>query len=164
MKPKEKEFCRRMAIRGEPVRAAREAGFRHPEQTWHKLLCREDIAAEIRRCTDTLRTVYEHTAVCGLYRMAFSTPADAVRLLYRETPTDAELDGLDLSSVAEVKRTKDKSMEIKFFDRMKAMDRLCDYFNSSEELNSSGGLLEAMRLSAQALSRSPLSEDDADAV
>ncbi len=163
MKPKEKEFCRQMAFCGDPERAAREAGYRSQEK-WKRLLCRDDIAGEIKRCTDALRAVYRNTAVCGLYRMIFSRPSDALKLLYRENPTDAELEALELYGVSEIKRTKDKSMEIKFFDRVKATDKLSELLNSSGELNSSGGLLEAMRLSAEALGKDTRFEGDDDGV
>jgi len=163
MKPKEKEFCRFMAVYGEPMRAAKEAGYKHPEN-WPRLVCREDIAAEIRGCSASLRTVYQETAVSGLYRLAFGNPADALKLLYNENPSDKELEALDLSAVAEVRRTKDKSVEIKLYDRVKALDRLNDILNSSRELNPSGGLLEAMRLSAQALGRRGGSEGETDGI
>ena len=162
MKPKEKEFCRLMSIGGDPERAARDAGYKHPAQCWPRLLCREDIAAQIRSNTKALCAVFRDTAVCGLYRVALGNPSDALKLLYRENPSDEELDALELSSVAEIKRTKDKSMEIKFFDRVKAADKLNELLNSTEKLNSSGGLIEAMMLSAQALGRSPLTAGDTD--
>lgn len=160
MKPKEKEFCRLMAVYGDVMRAAREAGYRRPERSAMRLLCRADISEEIGRNAESLKKVYENTALCGLYRMAFSAPGDALRLLYRENLTDEELELLDLSSVAEIKRTKDKSMEIKFFDRIKAFERLNAEFNSTKEINPAGGLIEAMRLSAQALSSTAASEGD----
>lgn len=162
MKTKEKEFCRLMAYRGDAKRAARDAGIKADK--WQRLLCRSDIAAEIERCAESLRAVYRSTAVCGLYRTALSNPTDALKLLYREDPTDEELESVDLSSVAEIKRTKDKSMEIKFFDRVKAADKLNELLNSSKESSASGGLIEAMRLSAQALGRSVHAEGDDDGV
>lgn len=163
MKPKEKEFCRQMAFCGDPARAAREAGYRSAEK-WKRLLCRDDIVSEIKRCADSLRAVYRETAVCGLYHMIFSKPSDALKLLYRENPTDGELEALELYGISEIKRTKDKSMEIKFFDRVKATDKLSELLNSSGELNSSGGLLDAMRQSAEALGRVSRSEGDQDGV
>ena len=162
MKTKEKEFCRLMAVGGDPLTAARKAGIRHPEQKWQALVCREDIAAEIRKNAKALRAVYEDTAVCSLYRLSLGRPNDALRLLYHEDPTDGELDALDLTSVAEIKRTKDKSVEIKFFDRIKATDKLHEVMNSSGESNSAGGLLEAMRLSAETLGRLARTEGDTD--
>ena len=164
MKPKEKEFCRLTAIYGDPERAARAAGYKKPARVWHRLICRQDIAAQIRENARSLLAVYRETAVCGLYRMAFDPHSDALRLLYHENPGDEELDALDLSDVAEIKRTKDKSVEIKFFDRVKVMEKLNAIFDSSGELNTSGGLLEAMRLSAQALGCAAQSEGDTDGV
>lgn len=151
-----------MAVYGEPEKAARLAGYSRPSEKWVKLLCREDIAAQIRCAARSLRTVYEETALSGLYRLSFAKTGDALRLLYHEDPSDRELDELDLSSVAEIKRTKDKSMEIKFFDRIKAAEKLQEALNSSGELNSAGGLIEAMRLSAQALSCRARAEGDTD--
>ena len=150
-----------MAVCGDPERAAREAGCRHPER-WSRLLCRSDIAAEIRRCAEVLRSVYVSTAVSGLYRLSFGRTGDALRLLYCESPTPEELDALDLTGVAEIKRTKDKSVEIKFFDRIKALERLNDALTSSGETNTSAGLLEAMHASAHALSRLPAAEGEDD--
>lgn len=151
-----------MAICGEPERAAREAGYKHPADRGLKLLCREDIAAEIKRCGDTLRAVYEDTAVCGLYRLAFSKPSDALWLLYNEAPSAEELELLDLSAVSEIKRAKDKSVEIKFFDRIKAVDKLNDLLHSAKKDISAGGLIEAMRLSAQTLGKLSKAEGDFD--
>lgn len=163
MNAKEKEFCRLMVFGGDPERAALDAGIRSKKK-WQRLLYRDDIVAEIGRCAEALRALYRDTAVCGLYRMTFGKPNDALKLLYRENPTDAELEALDLSSVAEIKRTKDKSVEIKFFDRVKAADKLNELLNSSKEIAPTGGLIEAMRLSAQALGRSALSEGDDDGI
>ena len=161
MKPKEKEFCRLTAICGDPERAAREAGYRSADK-WRRLICRADIAGEIRKNASTLRSIYRDTAMCGLYRMAFGKQSDALKLLYRANPSDKELEAMDLTSVAEIKRTKEKSVEIKFFERVKAAEKLNTLFNSSEELNSSGGLIEAMTLAAQALGHSTGSEGDKD--
>ena len=162
MKTREKEFCRLMAIYGDPYKAARQAGFRKPDEKWQELLCREDIAAHIRKFARALRAVYEDMVACSLYRLSFGRSNDALRLLYSENPTAEELEALDLTSVSEIKRTKDKSVEIKFFDRIKACNQLQVVFNSSEESNPSGGLIEAMRLSAETLGRIARTEGDAD--
>lgn len=164
MKKREKEFCRLMAVYAQPERAARESGYRDPSGVWPTLVCRKDIAEEIAKNTASMCSIAKETALSGVYQLAFGGVSDAVRLLYREQLTDEEIEGLDLSCVAEIKRSKDKSIEVKFFDRLKALDRLRDGLNSQEELNSSGGLLEAMALSAKALGRLQRSGEDDDAV
>ena len=48
----------------------------------------------------------------------------AVSLLYKNSPTSEELENADLFMVSEIKRPKDGAMEIKFFDRLKALEKL----------------------------------------
>lgn len=63
-------------------------------------------------------------AASGYYRLAFGSIADAVSLLFTDSPSKEELNKMDLFSVSEIKRPKDGSMEIKFFDRLKALEHL----------------------------------------
>jgi len=67
----------------------------------------------------------------GYERLAYGGIADAVRLLFTEEPDLAALDKMDLYNIAEIKRPKGGGMEIKFFDRIKALQSL-------EELNTAG--------------------------
>ena len=151
MKQKEKEFCRQMTVTADPIRAARQAGYRRPEKASAQLLAREDIAEEIRRLCRNLRSVYESTAVCGLYRLACGGVGDALVPVYRDDLSPEKLGELDLSCVSEIKRT-DKGVEVKLCDRIKAMDKLFELIGAPRE-QGSGSLLEAMVLSAEALSR-----------
>ncbi len=65
-----------------------------------------------------------HCAAAGYARLAFGSVKDAVGLLYKSNPTDEELEDADLFLVSEIKRPRDGSMEIKFFDRLKALEKL----------------------------------------
>ena len=161
LKHREEEFCRLVAVLGDPLAAARQAGYREPQEKWPSLIAREDIARGIEKAARVVRGVYEDAARCNLYRVMFSDNTDAFRLLYRDTITDEELARMNLSGVAEIKRTKDKSVEIKFFDRLKAFDKL--NAAGGEPDGTAGGLLEAMRRSAQAILASR-DEDDSDGV
>ena len=49
---------------------------------------------------------------------------DAVRLLLGETPGPRELEGMDFDNIAEIRRLKDGGGEIKFYDRLKALEYL----------------------------------------
>lgn len=61
----------------------------------------------------------------GLRRLAFGEIQDAVKLLYMdETEILAQLPALNLYNISEMKRPKGGGMEIKFFDRLKALERL----------------------------------------
>ena len=61
-------------------------------------------------------------AVSGYERLAFGNITDAVKLMFSDKPENIE--NYDLFNVAEIKRPKDNSMEIKFFDRLKALEKL----------------------------------------
>lgn len=59
----------------------------------------------------------------GFRKIAFGRVNDAVRLMFRDSLGPGELEKLNLNSVAELKQTKD-GLEIKFYDRMKALECL----------------------------------------
>ena len=63
-------------------------------------------------------------AAAGYQRLAFGSICDAISLLYKSDPSKEDLEGMDLFLVSEIKRPKDGSMEIKFFDRLKALEKL----------------------------------------
>lgn len=62
----------------------------------------------------------------GLEKLAFGSINDAVKLLFLDNPDPASLQSLDLFSVSELRRPKGGGMEIKFVDRMLALQRLND--------------------------------------
>jgi len=150
MKPKEKEFCRLMTVYTDPVKAAREAGYKHPEITWAKLAGDDEVVSEIRRLCSNMRSVYEDAAVCGLFRLAYGGVSDALKLVYRDHLSERELSALDLMNVSEIKKT-DKGIEVKFCDRIKAVGALSEILRSQMKEGEGSGLLDAIMLSAQAL-------------
>ena len=98
-------------------------------------------------------------AIEGYRRLAFSSAQDAIHLLDREfDPKNAE--NLDLFSVSEIK-TSPSGVQIKFFDRQKALDKLYDL----AEENSTApplvdSLCDAIAKGAQALSELRESQHD----
>lgn len=60
----------------------------------------------------------------GYDKLAFGGISDAVWLMCCDDPNVLEIRKLDLFNVAEIKRPKGGGMEIKFFDRIKAMQCL----------------------------------------
>ena len=146
---KEKEFCRLYLSLADYEKAAEKAGFTgdFPKEG-NRLLLRADIAEEIDKLCSLQKKSMAKMAAVGYQRLAFGSIADAVSLLYMENPTPDTLRKMDLFSVSEIKRPKDGSMEIKFFDRMKALEKL------SEGVDGDGAMsfYEAICRSAQALS------------
>ena len=146
---KEKEFCRLYLSLADYEKAAEKAGFTGDfAKEGNRLLLRADIAEEIDKLCSLQKKSMAKMAAVGYRRLAFGSIADAVSLLYMENPTPDTLRKMDLFSVSEIKRPKDGSMEIKFFDRMKALEKL------SEGVDGDGAMsfYEAICRSAQALS------------
>lgn len=61
------------------------------------------------------------TAQEGYRRIAFGDVSDAIRLLFCEEVAPRSLKNMDLFSISEIKRLKGGGMEIKFFDRIQAL-------------------------------------------
>ncbi len=75
-------------------------------------------------------------AMLGYERLAFGSTADAFRLLMSSGDDVPDVGALDLFNVAEIKRPKDGAMEIKFFDRLKALEQLGDIPESGDAASS----------------------------
>lgn len=149
---KQASFCRHYVRTRNGREAAAAAGFLlFPEKTAQKLLSDSKIRAQIAaleaNCDATRAEL-----IAGYRRLAFGSVADAVKLIL-QSDGDAALDPdtLDLFSVAEIKRPKAGGMEIKFFDRQKALDRLAELQSG----NADGALpfYRALEQSAAALHR-----------
>ena len=104
----------------DPERAAREAGCRdgfaqlEAERTQKRLeQMREAAVGQLRR-EDVLRR---------LAQLAFGQANDGVELALRGRETSAE--ELDLSAVAEIRVTDKGGVEVKFVDRVRALEALC---------------------------------------
>lgn len=88
----------------------------------------------------------------GYRRIAFGSVADAVRLIFLDgIPEEAELEKMDLTMVSDIKRPKGGGLEVKFFDRLKALDRLYELSNAAGE-NEKSDFFAALNRSAAALS------------
>lgn len=121
---REKRFCSFYVGSGNAKEAAACAGFSNPDKHGADLLAREDINSEIERLYNSRNKNYRQQARAGYERLAFGNVSDAVKLMFSENPDSLELAGYDLFNVAEIKKPKDGALEIKFFDRIKALEKL----------------------------------------
>ncbi len=84
----------------------------------------------------------------GYQKIAFGSINDPVRLLFCEEVTPRMLKSMDLFNVAEIRRPKGGGMEIKFFDRIRALQCM-------QELGAAGsspcGFYQALEQGAEAL-------------
>ena len=141
LKPREKRFCSAYVGSCDAAFAARRAGFRHDcGQIGEELLCDERILDEIERLSARRSKTLSGLAAAGYSRLAFGDVSDALKLLYNKNPTPGQLEEMDLSMISEIK-SKDGNLEIKFFDRLKALDRL---ENAAAKDTSVSGLFDAI--------------------
>ncbi len=138
---REREFCLSFMQSGDAQLSARRAGFRNPDSEGERLLCNEKICAELERLSKLRGRLLTALSVIGYQRLAFGSAADAASLLFEENPSREALGKMDLFLVSEIRRPKDGAMEIKFFDRARALEKLASL---SMERESSSSLYDAI--------------------
>ncbi len=154
---REKMFCVFYVSSADPKHSAINAGFtKEPYKKGAQLLCREDICEHIEYLSKIKQRVNTDTSNTLLQRLAMSDISDAVSLLFLDSPTKEQLEKMDLLMVSEIKKPKDGALEIKFFDRLKALEKLT--LNNSNSSDNEGSLFDALNLGAQKLS--DLGEND----
>lgn len=120
---KEKLFCTYYSISRNGKEAATKSGYVFPEKSAAKLLKKQAVQEEIRR-NDALKKPDRNDVISGYYRLAFGCFADAVSLLFDDEMTAEKIQQMDLFNISEIKRKKNGEVEIKFFDRLKALEKL----------------------------------------
>lgn len=145
---RERRFCICFVSTGDVALATKRAGYcRDFAETGEALLCREEILGEIDRLCSLRKNTLSRLAALGYQRLAFGGIGDAISLLYRDSLTEDELREIDLFAVSEIKRPKDGALEIKFFDRLKALEKL----ENKAETASAANLFDAIGEGAEAV-------------
>lgn len=141
-------FICNFAVLGDVEEAAVKAGF--PRETalhdGFKILkshaCR-DSAAELRKSAADSGAV-----ISGLRRLAFGNCRDAVVLAFaEELPPASVIESLDLFNVSEIKRDKGGGVEIKLFDRLKALEKLMELETTCDSRDKANELIKALSAS-----------------
>ena len=84
-------------------------------------------------------------AIDGLEQLAFGKVNDAVRLAFcEEVPSVQTLARMDLFNVSSIKRVKGGGVEVQFFDRQKALERLYEYAREGQNGQTAERLLDAL--------------------
>ena len=120
--PKEQLFCLYFSQDRNGRQAAAKAGYRTPQKASVRLLSRKEIREAIAENENKAKAVPAEV-LAGYRKLAFGSGADALQLLFADAPPE-DLDALDLFNIAEIKKPKDGALEIKFFDRIKALEHL----------------------------------------
>lgn len=120
---KEELFCTYYLLDRNGREAAAKSGYRSPQKSAARLLRKKDVVSFIKAADEKTKRKQQDVAA-GYYRLAFGCVADAVKLLFCDEPSEDELEKADLFSVSEIKRQKGGGIEVKFFDRLKALEKL----------------------------------------
>lgn len=97
------------------------------------------------------KKVTQRDVVDGLRRLAFGDIQDAVTLFFEsDEKILSVLPKLDLFNVSEIKKQKGGGMEIKFFDRIKALEKLREVIYSDDR-QTAASFYEALEKSTQSV-------------
>lgn len=143
-KSRQEAFCGWYAMLGNLTEASERAGFEKSSALSEGLKClrsescRKKIAQFRRILSD------DGNVAAGLKRLAFGSCRDALYLVFAdELPPKPVIDGLDLFNVSEIKRDKG-GVEVRFFDRLKALEKLYELENAFSEKDKAKSLLAAL--------------------
>mgnify|MGYP003292202735 FL=1 len=138
-------FCCWYAVLGSAEEAALKAGFPKASAFTDAAECLKD--SECRKLIAEMRCCFSDTSSvrAGLRRLAFGSCKDAVTLAFAdELPPPDVIGNLDLFNVSEIKRVKGGGVEIKLFDRLKALEKLYELEMAQDGRNTAASLIEAL--------------------
>lgn len=147
---KEKVFCVYISNGKSPDEAALLSGFENGKDGF-LLMAKNSVVKEVERLIDLRLKLSESLAAAGFQRIAFGSITDCVRLISGVEDSSnslKEISDMDLFMISEIKKPKDGAMEIKFYDRIKALEKLQESVNSTEK---SLPFYEALEKGAMAL-------------
>ncbi len=153
---KEKLFARLYSFTRNESEAAALMGLKNPETAGAKLLSKAEIRSEIGKLCREPRP--EGEAAQGLRRIAFGSVSDAIKLL-RDFENIKDIEKLDLYCISEIKFGKTGGMEIKFFDRIKALEKL-ESLSSGNTERGVAPFVDAVRRGAESISFMARGDDD----
>lgn len=143
-------FCCYYATLGDITESAVRAGFSRETALTEgiKLLESDNCRKTISRLKNIMSDYGNVSA--GLKRLAFGNCTDAVYLVFAdELPPPDVIERLDLFNVSEIKRIKGGGVEVKLFDRLKALEKLFELENSFSDRNKASDLIKALSDSAE---------------
>lgn len=150
LKHKRKIFCCNYVLLGNIREAAVQAGFDKETALLDGIACLQ--SAECRKFISQLRNTLSDSSgvIAGLKRLAFGSCTDAVYLIFAdELPPPEVISGLDLFNVSEIRRVKGGGVEVKLFDRQKAIEKLFEFENSSSDRCTAESLISALTQSSE---------------
>lgn len=121
---RELQFCLNYINSGNIEKSALKAGYKNNAFKHGNLLMeKENIKKEIDSLYKRKMKNLLYKACRGYEKLAFGSITDAVKLIYSKNLNPKDIENLDLFNVSEIK-IRDGSLEIKFFDRIRALEKL----------------------------------------
>lgn len=145
LKNKLNSFCCNYVLLGSIEEAAVRAGISRENALAEgiELLKADECQQLIAQLRELLADSGSVTA--GLKRLAFGSCTDAVYLVFADELPPAEVIGkLDLFNVSEIKRVKGGGVEVKLFDRMKALEKLFELESAFTDRCKAESLIKAL--------------------
>lgn len=101
------------------------------------------------RLTAELRSMFSSEirsqVMSGLERLAFGDAKDAACLVLNEDPPcEEKIMKMDLYNVSEIKRVKGGGVEVKLFDRQKALEKMMEYAGNADQRAAARSLMNAL--------------------
>lgn len=150
---KERLFCYHYYTLRNLREASIKAGYnpKIAEDTAIKLIQREDIRQLILSLDlEKEKKSIEKDIIAILKRIAFNPLQDSIELLFlNEDEAKEKISQLDLFCVSEIKKPRDGTLEIKFIDRYRALEKLLDISNSDIGTQTLQSLYKALNNSTQ---------------
>lgn len=156
---KEKDFCKIYFETRNGREAAARAGYKLLlEKTALKLLSQKEIKEELERLFTEQKQIADEVKT-GYRRLAFGSVTDAVKLILLDGEIQNEnIEEYDLFCVSDIKRAKGGGVEIKFFDRLKALEHL-EQLNGEDSKNTALPFYEALEMGAKAVNKKKREEN-----
>lgn len=151
---KERLFCTYYSLNRNPREAAAKSGYVFPEKSALRLLRKKEIRSYLDEL-DKQRRSNNTDIARGFERLAFGCVSDAMKLLFTEGEKAEDLEQMDFFNISEIKKKKGGDIEIKFFDRIKALEKLSLLCQEKEGINGDC-LYSAIASSAAALKEDEL--------
>jgi hypothetical protein len=137
------DFAMKFAVCGNPYEAAVYAGADKATAAFEGV--RLLFSRNVRRKIAAFKADAEDCAAAqGLKRIAFGRVNDAVRLMFAEEVTPEMIEEADLYCVSEIKRDRVGKIEMRFFDRQRAIDKLIELEHEKNSGDSAESLINAI--------------------
>ena len=120
----QKIFCYYFVETGNPEKAFDIANMENSAENIPKLMLDESIRSEIKKIYEYKKQNLSMKAEIGYEHLAFGEIFDCIKLIFLKDIENYGIENMNLFNISEIKRLKDGTMEIKFFDRMKALEKI----------------------------------------